>query len=193
MKFVASVVTKDGTFRRTVISPLHRADTADHDERDQDREHDRHSEVVEPVLDPRREQEDLTGRQVDLGEHEQQHLSDGDGRDRPRVAGGRAEAERVGEGRPRPDREVDEQADRDHERRQLALVEEERAGSAAPSDEACCRCPGGSAAGAAVGVGAPDCTLAATSAGSRPAASASAASSSFPRTCSSPGTARRST
>ena len=126
MKFVASVVTKDGTFRRTVISPLHRADTAAHDERDQDRQPDRHSEIVEPVLDPRSEQEHLTGRQVDLPEREQQHLSDRDPCDRPRVAGGRAEAELGGERRPRPDREVYEQAHRDHKRRQLALVEEER-------------------------------------------------------------------
>ena len=105
--------------------PVHRPDTAAHDERDQDRQPDRHSEIVEPVLDPRSEQEHLTGRQVDLPEHEQQHLSDRDPCDRPRVAGGRAEAELGGERRPRPDREVHEQARRDQERRQLALGEEE--------------------------------------------------------------------
>ena len=80
MKFVASVVTNDGTFRRTVISPLI-APTPQHTrEREQDRERDRHAGVVQPVLDPRREQEDLARREVDLGEHEQQHLADGDRR-----------------------------------------------------------------------------------------------------------------
>ena len=109
MKFIASVVTKDGTFRRTVISPLI-APTPQHTASAIRMESAiGTSEVVQPVLDPRREQEHLAGRQVDLGEHEQQHLADGDRADRPRVAGGRAEAERVGERRPGPDREVREQ------------------------------------------------------------------------------------
>ena len=102
MKFIASVVTNDGTFRRTVIRPLTAPTPQQTSEREQDRERDRQSEVVQPVLDPRREEEDLAGRQVDLGEHEQQHLSDRDRADRPRIAGGRAEAERGGELRARP-------------------------------------------------------------------------------------------
>ena len=110
MKFVASVVTNDGTFRPTVIRPLIAPTPATDEKRGEDREHDRHAAVVEPVHDPRAEQEDLAGREVDLGEHEQQHLPDGDRADRPRVAGGRAEAQRVGERRSGPDREVHEQA-----------------------------------------------------------------------------------
>ena len=78
MKFVASVVTKDGTFRRTVISPL-TAPTPQHTTSA--------IRIASPTGTPRlwnqysthaREQEHLTGRQVDLPEHEQQHLSDRD-------------------------------------------------------------------------------------------------------------------
>ena len=60
-----------------------------------------------------------------LGEHEQQHLADCDRTDRPRVAGGRAEAELAGEVRAGPDREVREEADRDQDRRQLPLVQKQ--------------------------------------------------------------------
>ena len=124
MKFIARVVTNEGTFSHTVINPLHAPTPLATMSAIRIAERDRDTEVVHPVHDPRREEEDLAGRQIDLGEHEQQHLSDGDGRDRSRVARRRAEAELVGEGRSRPDREVAEQANRDHDRRQLALIEE---------------------------------------------------------------------
>src|SRR5581483_8155446 len=71
------------------------------------------------------EQEHLAGREVDLGEHEQHHLADCDRPDRPCITGRRAEAELAGERRAGPDREVHEQRDRDEDRGELALVEEE--------------------------------------------------------------------
>ena len=80
MKFVASVVTNEGTFSHTVIRPLHAPTPQPTTSAIRIDEPERHAEVVHPVHDPRREEEDLAGRQVDLGEHEQQHLADGDRR-----------------------------------------------------------------------------------------------------------------
>ena len=99
MKFVASVVTNEGTFNSTVISPLI-APTPQATRASEIAKPHGDAERAKPVHHPGREQEDLTGRQVDLGEHQQQHLADGDRADRPGITGRRAEAERAGELRP---------------------------------------------------------------------------------------------
>jgi hypothetical protein len=72
--------------------------------------------------EPRGGQEDLPGRQVDLGQVEQQHLACSHHRDRPDVLG-HGDDVRVGVEVGIPDGEVDNQRDADEEDRRLRARE----------------------------------------------------------------------
>ena len=124
MKFVAKVVTNDGTFNSTVIKPLISPTPAQTTSA---------TRMAHPTGSPScqvqymthgREEENLARGEVDLPHYQHEHLADGDRSDRPGVAGGRVQAE-GGEKRGRVNAEVDEQGDRDDDRGDLALRNEE--------------------------------------------------------------------
>ena len=75
MKFVAKVATNDGTFKNTLIMPLiapipmHTTKSGDDCPARGD------PERPEPVHDPRREEEDLPRREIDLSQHEYEDLA----------------------------------------------------------------------------------------------------------------------